>query len=153
MTTKVTSVQANGTWTANDGTVFYKFNYELDGKTIAAMHKTAEPVGQAGDEVDYEITAENEYGLRGKVRKPSAAGGYRGGGGQSRAETQEQISRQWAINAAMTWHLGTAHDPTQDGLRQVAAIARLLLDMRDDMDGFIVKMKNQSIADATDLPF
>ena len=44
MTTKVTSVQANGTWTANDGTVFYKFNYELDGKTIAAMHKTAEPV-------------------------------------------------------------------------------------------------------------
>ena len=50
----------------------------------------------------------------------------------------------------MNWVTNVSPDPSKDGLRQVAATARLLIEMRDDLDGFISKYKN---ADTNDLPF
>lgn len=152
-TSKVKGVQPNGTWNTNDGATFYKFEYHMEDDTIlTAFHKTAEPVAQPGDQVEYEVTKQSQRGKSGKVRKPGS-GGAAYTQGSSRADVQAEISRQWAINAAIQWILGTSGDPSQEGLRQVAAVARLLLDMRDDMDGFIVKMKNVDIRDASDLPF
>lgn len=72
---KVKSVQANGTWNSSDGTLFYKFDYEMeDGVSLQAMHKSQNHFNP-GDEVDYEITRTHEtYGNSGKVGKPSDYG-------------------------------------------------------------------------------
>jgi hypothetical protein len=123
-----------------------------DDTILTAFHKSDSPVAQPGDEVEYEVTKQSARGKSGKVRKPGSGQGYQRGGG-SRSEVQDQIARQWAINASIQWILGTSGDPSKEGLVQVAAIARLLLEMRDDMDGFIVKMKHVDIRDASDLPF
>jgi hypothetical protein len=151
-TSKIKGVQPNGTWNTNDGATLYKYEYHMEDDTIlTAFHKTNAPIAEVGAEVEYEVTKQSARGKSGKVRKPgSFTGGYGGGGGMSRADVQDQIGKQWAIGQAMQWWLATSPDPTQDGLRQVAATARLILEMRDDMEAFIHKYKN---VDTNDLPF
>lgn len=147
-TSKIKGVQPNGTWNTNDGATLYKYEYHMEDDTIlTAFHKTNAPIAEVGAEVEYEVTKQSARGKSGKVRKPGS-GNY--GSGYSRAAVQDIIGKQWAIGQAMQWWLGTSPDPTQDGLRQVAATARLILEMRDDMDAFIDKYKN---VDTNDLPF
>lgn len=67
-TSKVKSVQGNGTYDSQYGTL-YKFEYHLeDGATFTANHKTESPL-PVGTEVDYEIKGTNEYGSYGKISK------------------------------------------------------------------------------------
>lgn len=67
-TSKVKSVQGNGTYDSQYGTL-YKFEYHLeDGATFTANHKTDSPL-PVGTEVDYEIKGTNEYGSYGKISK------------------------------------------------------------------------------------
>ncbi|HKK12410.1 MAG TPA: hypothetical protein VJ945_06235 [Flavobacteriaceae bacterium] len=83
-TSKVKKVQANGTWNSNDGTLYYKYDYEMeDGTALQAMHKSQRPFG-IGDDVDYEVTRTHEiYGNSGKVSKPNEfqKGGFKKSGG------------------------------------------------------------------------
>ena len=67
--TKVKSVQSNGTWDSQHGTM-YKFEYTMEDNTVInALHKSATPFN-SGDDVEYIITKTNEYGNSGKVMKP-----------------------------------------------------------------------------------
>ncbi|MEM6815294.1 MAG: hypothetical protein AAF600_13065 [Bacteroidota bacterium] len=68
---KVKNVQGNGTWNGKDGTLFYRYDYVMeDGVALQASHKTTD-LFKVGDEVDYEVTRENQYGKSGNVSKPS----------------------------------------------------------------------------------
>jgi hypothetical protein len=102
-TSKIKSVQANGTFEGNYGTM-YKFEYQMeDGTILVANHKTPEGAFKVGEEVEYEITRTNEYGNQGKVKRPQPEGaGFGGGfsGGNKRVVDNEAIMYQVAIKCA-----------------------------------------------------
>lgn len=92
---KEVSPQNVGTWDSPNG-MLYKFKYTFDdGVTITANHKTDAPKFKIGDEVEYEVTKENEYGKLGKVSKPNS---FKGG---SRKITQpfKEVIRMCRSNA------------------------------------------------------
>ncbi len=67
-TSKVKKVYGSGTWESPHG-LMYTFEYEMeDGTILKANHKTETPLPE-GTEVEYEVTGENSYGKRGKVKK------------------------------------------------------------------------------------
>jgi len=67
-TSTVKSVQGSGTWDSQYG-ILYSFEYQMeDGTVLKANHKNDSPF-KVGDQVDYEITNENEFGKIGKVKK------------------------------------------------------------------------------------
>ncbi len=75
-TSKVKTVQGNGTWESNYG-LLYKFEYLMeDGQVVNANHKTQDGAFKPGDTVEYEIT--NAQYNNGKVSKPKPEfkGGY-----------------------------------------------------------------------------
>lgn len=70
MITKVKSVQGNGTFQSQHG-LLYKFEYLFEDEvSLIANHKTQISPFKPGDEVEYIITKENEYGKQGRVIKP-----------------------------------------------------------------------------------
>lgn len=98
---KVKNVQGAGTWDSQYGTL-YSFDYEFeDGTVLRANHKT-ENHFNVGDEVEYKITKENEFGKSGKVSKPQQQkpagykGGYNGGGKGSQASFALAYAKDWA---------------------------------------------------------
>lgn len=68
---KVTSVQANGTWESKYG-LMYRFDYEFaDGTSLQASHQKAENAFVVGTEVEYEVKKDDpKYGKSGNVGKP-----------------------------------------------------------------------------------
>lgn len=73
-TGKVVQIQGAGDWKNRHGDTMYSFEYTVDNgegfETFTANHKTQQPRFKEGDEVQYQITGENEHGKRGKVDKP-----------------------------------------------------------------------------------
>ena len=113
MISKVKSVQANGSFENDFGTLqengkklLFKFEYEMeDGTIITANHKTQECPFKTGDEIDYEVKKTHpEYGKSGTVKKPESSnyGGsnasYSKGDDSAR---QLMICRQSSLNRAV----------------------------------------------------
>lgn len=113
MISKIKSVQANGSFENDFGTVqengkklLFKFEYEFeDGVIMTANHKTVDPPFAIGADVDYEVTKTHpEYGKSGKVKKPDT-GNY-GGSNASYSKgddsaRQLMIVRQSSLNRAV----------------------------------------------------
>lgn len=98
---KEVSPQNVGTWESANGT-FYKFKYTFDDDvTITASHKSDSPKFKVGDEVEYEVTKENQYGKLGKVSKPNS---FKGGGRKITQPFKEVIRmcRSNAVDAVAT---------------------------------------------------
>lgn len=121
---KVKSVQANGTWNGKDGTLFYRYDYEMmDGEELQASHKTEMPF-KPGDEVDYEITKTHPtYGSTGKVKKPSDF--VRGQNQQSNVnweEREKKIAIGHAINNAVHLYCNQypGSQPNRDDIKKYA---------------------------------
>ena len=107
---KVKNVQGNGDWESQYGKM-YSFEYEFeDGVTLKANHKSPDGAFKVGDEVEYTVTKENEYGKLGKVSKPQEST-YNG---QKRSsETNTQIIRQTCIKAACELYSNTNTDASK----------------------------------------
>ena len=102
-TSKVKSVQGNGTW-EKDGTTFYKFEYEMeDGQIVNAMHKTQEPKFKVGETAEYTIT--NAQYNNGKLSKPQEQGIY------NDPKKQTSIIAQSCIKAACDAYSGLNKNP------------------------------------------
>lgn len=155
MESKVKSVQASGTFNSDYG-MLYKFLYEMeDGVSIQANHKTDKPRFSAGDTVEYIVTGSRDGQSYGKVSRPenNTFTSTRGNQGKQ-GKDQDVIGRQWAINSAMRWIVDRSVDPSKDTLRDVAACAKALEEMRDDLDSFITKYSAAKVAESgEDLPF
>lgn len=112
---KVKNVQGNGDWESQYGKM-YSFEYEFeDGVTLKANHKSPDGAFKIGDEVEYTVTKENEYGKLGKVSKPQE-GGYSSGGnsyGGRSADRQTHIIRQTCIKAACELYSNTNTDASK----------------------------------------
>jgi len=111
---KVKNVQGSGTW-ENNGTLFYKFEYEMeDGQIVNAMHKSQEPRFKVGEEVEYLIT--NAQYNNGKINKPQQggfSGGSSGGKGFNDPKKQSSIIAQSCIKAACDLYSGLNKDPKE----------------------------------------
>ena len=99
-TSKVKSVQANGTFESNYGTM-YKFEYLMeDGQVVNCNHKTPNPYFNAGDAVEYQIT--NAQYNNGKIQKPQEQP-YQGGNSQApqrTSSTNDSILMQVCLKVA-----------------------------------------------------
>lgn len=62
---KVKQIQGAGTWKE----LFKQEVTMEDGTTLTAFSKTQKPPYNIGDEVEYEVTRENQHGKSGKVKK------------------------------------------------------------------------------------
>ena len=69
-----------GVWTPEGKSPLYKFKYTFDdGVEVTAQHQSDSPKFNIGDEVEYKITKENQYGKLASVSKPNdfKKGGYK----------------------------------------------------------------------------
>ena len=107
---KVKNVQGAGDWDSQYGKM-YSFEYEMeDGVIFKANHKSPDGAFKIGDEAEYTITKENEYGKLGKVSKPQEIGNSYGG---RSADTQTHIIRQTCIKAACELYSNTNTDASK----------------------------------------
>lgn len=97
-TSKVKNVQGAGTWESQHGLMF-KFDYEFeDGTVMQAMHKS-ENHFNIGDEVEYEVKRENEFGKSGKVSKPQQ-NNFQGGGFKGKTGSNASFALSYAKDVA-----------------------------------------------------
>lgn len=110
MITKVKSIQANGSFENDYGTLqengkklLFKFEYEMeDGTIITANHKTQECPFKAGDEVEYEVKKTHpDYGKSGSVKKPETSTYNAPGGSGGGSDVQLMIVRQSSLKVAL----------------------------------------------------
>lgn len=102
-TSKVAQLRENvGTWTAPDGTQFYKHNAQLEnGVQGEVLGRSPQAPYAVGDEVQYE-EKRTQNGTRLKLRKHNPQynnGGYNGGG-SSNDNRGPRIMRQTAMKVA-----------------------------------------------------
>jgi len=160
MISKITEIQANGTYDSPHG-MLYKFMYTFeDGAELSANHKTASCPFKAGDEVEYQVNGSNSYGAWGKVQKP---GGYTAqpSGGKVSDDTQKRIERSWALGHAVQI-MGPLKavniDSVKEYMTQAARLADVLLKARDtfpkfEMDEVTRAFWDSKMAEPNDMPF
>lgn len=97
---KVKDVQGAGTWESQHGTL-YSFEYNMeDGTVLKANHKSPDSALEAGSEVFYTVTKENNFGKQGKVSRTSSAAFNGGGGSQQSAARPAQSYSKPVANSA-----------------------------------------------------
>ncbi len=121
---KVQNVQGSGTWESQYG-LMYSFDYVMeDGTAFKANHKTDKHFN-VGDEVEYEITKENEYGKMGKIGKPNPnqPGGNQGRSyqGKKPSTTTASFALAYAKDYA-GFHIAKGIDYSPDAIIQTATI-------------------------------
>ena len=126
--------QANGTWNASHG-VMYSFEVQMsDGTSGECNSKSEQPPYSVGDTVWYEITGQTPRGankLKVSARPPfNPQQGAQGGAVNRPKSRQDDIAKQWAINAGIQLLIATKGEFTRD---DVALEAKALLEMRDSL--------------------
>ena len=129
---KITALQANGTWQTKRGDTMYSFEIQFeDEQTGQCNAKTAEPPYAIGDVVFYEVTRSSHHGDTLKVTKndPTAFNGA-----PKPQTTQKNIENSWAIQTAVQI-VGSCKEETYDEyLEQIGILARILLIERDNLN-------------------
>lgn len=117
MINKIKSVQQDGTWNSkHDGSLNYTHEYEFeDGTILQASHKTQQPF-RTGDEVEYEVKKENQYGKSGTVKwvknYPNSPSNKSNKSNKSNDKVQGYIIRQSSLTRAIE-HL-KVNEPSQN---------------------------------------
>ena len=120
-TSKIKSIQPNGTWESRNGTMF-KFEIGLEDGTSGEVNSKTIDRWNVGDEVEYTVTP-GKYGDRLKLDKAGFAS--KGGGGNSQSpDIQKRIDASWAIGHA----INQESDP-----EKIVEAAEWLLKLRDTL--------------------
>lgn len=118
---KVKSITQDGTWVPKSGpgagTTFYKFAYEMeDGVSITANHKASTSPFKIGDEVEYTVKRQNQYGNGGSVvgieepAQTSSGGNSRGWKPKSIEDLKnEQLAKNPSMAMSYAKDLHCAH--------------------------------------------
>lgn len=114
-TSKIKSIQPNGTYESQNG-LMYKFDIELENGESGEVSAKTENRWNIGDEVEYQTTP-TKYGVRMKLTKPDQQKG-------NSPDIQRRIDASWAIGHA----INQASDPIQ-----ILEIAEHLIQMRDSL--------------------
>jgi hypothetical protein len=120
-TSKIKSIQPNGTWESRNGTMF-KFEIGLEDGTSGEVNSKTIDRWNVGDEVEYTVTP-GKYGDRLKLDKAGFAS--KGGGGNNQSpDIQKRIDASWAIGHA----INQESDP-----EKIVEAAEWLLKLRDTL--------------------
>lgn len=128
--TKIKSIQAQGTYQGQTGTV-YKFEVELEDGEVGEVGAMTENRWSEGDEVEYTKT-DTKWGPKLKLQKPGFTPSAPGGGFKQNPETQKRIENSWAIGTAVQI-IGHQQIPKEDYYKQMREIACDLLNERDNL--------------------
>lgn len=125
MIARVTNVTGSGSWTHPQYGDFNKFEYTFDdGVTITANHKVGASPFPVGDEVEYIVTKENEYGKQGKVKKPESESPKRSSDKfKADPDKMASIEKQVALKEANHYH-ATHGFNTDEPLKEVIETAQ-----------------------------
>ena len=104
---KVKQIETTGqTWRSKSGTTMYVYDVALEDGTFGQANSTSEvgPPYAIGDEVEYEVIRQNQYGKTLSIKKfdPENAGGF-----TPNPARQKEIATQWSINAASSYLAAT----------------------------------------------
>lgn len=131
MVSKVTAVQAVGTYNDQYGEKFtFLYTFE-DGSVLRANHKTNQPKFPVGSEADFEVKGVKDGIAWGTVKKPDA-GPYQSSSAQYKND--DKIGCQWAINAAMNWLQYQVTSGQQMSMEEIEKAARQLLQVRERLN-------------------
>jgi len=160
---KVKSVQGIGTYTPDNGSLLYKFEYEFeDGMVLSALHKTQEPRFKAGDDAQYTVNGSNPKGSWGKVEKVGYEAKNTNATNGFDPATTERIERSWAMRTAVLSIGAITRPVTPESmnvyLREVCRLSNVLLKARDTFPRFehedlVESYWASQMANDDDLPF
>lgn len=130
---KVKSVQGSGSWEFN-GSLMYKFEYQMeDGTILVANHKTQQCPFNVGDEVEYEITKENQYGKQGKVGKPQEA--FNGGvSTKTYVDNTKGIKIGHALTNGVNIFLSQGNFDAMDDKESIKAYAKMIYQISEELN-------------------
>ena len=145
---KIESLQPNGTWEGNHG-LMYKSEVVLDNGESGEVSAKKPDRWSVGDEVQYTVSQTkngNKFSFNkvGFVPENNPAQS----GAPVVSERDNRIGRQWAINTSLNYLQLVTTSAGQITPNAIASYARILIDMREDLDTF--KMDE---AASDDLPF
>ena len=135
--TKIKSIQANGTWDGQYGTM-YQFEVELEDGTVGeANSKSQTPPYSQGSTVWYDVKAETKYGKKLKITtsNPNAHQQKPSSFAPQSSDTQMRIENSWAVQTAIQVYGAipqTGYD-LKTYLDRVNELAPKLLEMRDNV--------------------
>lgn len=118
---KIKSIQPNGTWESRNG-LMYKFEVELEDGASGEVSAKTENRWNVGDEVEYTVTP-SKWGDRLKLDKAGYNNQRSNGGGNS-PDIQKRIDASWAIGHA----INQESDP-----EKIVEAAEWLLKLRDTL--------------------
>ena len=131
---KIKSIQANGTFESQYGTM-HKYECELEDGVVGEVASKQPDRWKVGDEVEY-TKSDSNWGVKLKLNKPGMANGGRSVGSRTSPEVQKRIDASWAVGQGIAL-LGQlpAYDPAAfaeyNGTLEV--VARTLLKIRDQI--------------------
>lgn len=118
---KIKSIQPNGTWESRNG-LMYKFEIELEDGATGEVSAKTENRWNVGDEVEYTVTP-SKWGDRLKLDK-AGYNNQRSTGGGNNPDIQKRIDASWAIGHA----INQESDP-----EKIVEAAEWLLKLRDTL--------------------
>jgi hypothetical protein len=128
---KVKQVQGSGNFDWN-GSTLYKFEYQMeDGTVLVANHKTQQCPFNAGDEVEYEVTKENQYGKQGKVGKPQEAFVPQG---STKAYDNKGIKVGHAITNAVSLFVTNGSYEAMNMKESIKAYAKMIYQISEELN-------------------
>jgi len=125
VTSKIKSIQGNGTWESKHGLMYANIVEMEDGTILKANSKSQQPPYKVGDEVEYHVQGENSYGKWGKVKLPDEQKPQGKSYGGFSPEKDAKITRQSCIKAAAEWCAGQVDTERYDTPLQVIAVAQM----------------------------
>ena len=134
VSSKIKSVQANGTYDSQYGEMF-KYEVELEDGSVGEVSSKMEGRWKEGDEVEYTSTNTN-WGVKLKLNKPGTSDGPRNfGGGQKSPpspDVQKRIDGSWSMGQAIAI-LGSCPKEVsvEQWLDDVSDVAQLILSKRN----------------------
>lgn len=127
---KIKSIQAQGTYQGQSGTV-YKFEVELEDGAVGEVGAKTENRWSEGDEVEYTKTDTN-WGPKLALQKPGFTPSAPGGGFKRNPVDQKNMENSWALGTAVQV-IGQQQIPTDKYLQEVRDMAVALLKERDNL--------------------
>jgi hypothetical protein len=132
---KIKSIQANGTFESQYGTL-HKYECELEDGVVGEVATKQPDRWKVGDEVEY-TKSDSNWGVKLKLNKPGMANARPGGSGsRTSPEVQKRIDASWAIGQGIAL-LGSmpVYDPKSfaDYNMELEVVARTLLKIRDQI--------------------
>lgn len=157
MQSKIKTILPDGNFTTQHGT-FYSFKYTFeDGETITANHKSETSPFNQGDEVEYQVTKEDQYGKKGKLNKPGEAFTAKPFNGKSKPANNRSFALSYSKDLAVAVIRAGKSVSDDDILETADKFLTWLEDEKktpvSNTPSVVENFKEEAVKEIADLPF